>query len=299
MTKFVKHTAAALTSVKALFRRAVYCADQKDKNHTDKLVLPSRNHNCAGNKIWHFLLAVLRRFVTYLRMRQGRRGKRTAKKWVEIIYSSENGKVKRNDGTVEPCLDQNERDLIEKKLLAGPIGCGSGRLTWHLCLVTGRCDLHMLTGIHDENGTIWLNNGFGHGGKNLKLALERIEEEALCEINRRRPSNLQLQMPRQVHVSSRKKAGKKTLAQKLAKIGWHGEHDKLAVAVKKLGYKVIKQTAKTITVESAAQKPGGKEKRTRYNIATLAGTGGSGGHSSSPNGPQNGSQGLEITGPDM
>lgn len=302
MIKPVKHSAAARRSIKVLWRRVRYIADPEDKNHADKVVLPSRNHNCGGNKSWHFLLNVLRRFHKYKKRREGKRGKRTRKKWDEYIYSSENGSVVRADGTMEPCLSSDERDSVERGFLAGPIGQGSARLGWHICKITGRCDLHLLPSIHDDDGVIWTNHGFGHGKKNLKLALERIEEELLRQLNRRRAQDRQLQTPRQAHIRSRKEAGEKTLAQKLAAIGWHGQHDKLAAAVQQLGLKVITQTPKTITVEAPARKPGGKEKRTRYTISTLGGDAGSGGMGSlpiSPSGPQPGSQGLKLIGPDM
>lgn len=284
--------------MKVLFCRVRYIADPDDKNHADKVVLPSRNHNCAGNKMWHFLLSVIRRFHKYKERRQGKRGKRTRKKWEEYIYSSENGSMVGVDGTKEPCLNSDERDILERGFLAGPIGRGSARLGWHICKITGRCDLHILPSIHDAVGVIWTNQGFGNGKKNLKLELERIEEKLLRQINRRRAHDRQLKTPRQAHTSSRKKAGKKTLAQKLAAIGWAGQHDKLAAAVQKLGYKVIKQTAKTITVDAPARKPGGKQKRTRYTISTLAGNVGGGGKASgSPDSLRPG--GLNIIGPNM
>ena len=299
MIKAVKHSAAARTSIKVLWRRVRYIADPDDKNHEDKEVLPSRNYHCTGNTMWHFLLNVVRRFQKYKKRREGKRGKRTKKKWEEYVYSSPNGSMVRDDGTMEPCLNSLERDMVERCFLAGPLGCGSARLGWHICKVTGRCDLHILTSIHDDHGVIWTNDQFGHGKKNLKLELERIEEEFLRQLNRQRANDRQLQTPRHAHIRSRKEAGKKTLAQKLAALGWHGQHDKLAAAVQQLGYKVFKQTAKTITIDAPAGKPDGKEKRTRYTISTLAGNGGSGGMASPPGGPQPGSQGLGIIGPDM
>lgn len=204
---------------------------------------------------------------------------------------------------MEPCLNSDERDIVERRFLEGPIGRGSARLGWHICRITGRCDLHILPSIHDDYGVIWTNDGFGNGKKNLKLELERLEEEILRQLNTRRAQDRQLQNPRQVHTRNRKKAGKKTLAQKLADIGWDGQHDKLAAAVRRLGYKVFKQTAKTITVDAPARKPSGKEKRTRYTISTLAGKVGSGEMASpkqtSPDGLPSGNQGLNLIGPDM
>jgi len=305
MIKPVKHPPARSKSLNVLGNRVRYIEDSEHENHHGKIVLPSRNYKCGGQEARDFLFAITQGIQRYVQRREGLRGKRTERSWGEYVYSSEEGTVPKADGTaMEPCLSAEERDAVEQALLAGPFGRSPCRTAWHIDVQSGRCDCHFLVGAHDDRGVIWANDGFGKGKKNLKLELERIEEAIVARLNlRRRPPGRQLRTPREAHIRSRKKAGKKTLAQKLAALGWNGQPDKLAPLVEKLGYQVIKQTAKTITVDAAAQKPDGKRKRRRYTISTLGGNGGGGTKGGAPSTMSGGGkprdQELHIIGPDM
>ena len=268
MIKPSPHSAGAKTSLKVLWRQVLYIADPDDSNHVDKLVLPSRNHNCGGQEARHFLFAVMRKRSVYNHRRCGKRGKRTKRKWEEYIYSSENGMVPIADGTgMEPCLNDDERQLVEKRLLAGPIGRGSARLGWHIDKKTGRCDCHILVSVHDDYGVVWMNDGFGKGKMNLGLELERIEERLVEKLNAERPPPLWLKTTRQRHREKRKMAGNPTFAEKLVIAGWDGKMDSLQTAAEKAKYQVIKQTKGTIEVKLVEE--GKRQKESRYHLETL------------------------------
>lgn len=268
MIKPAKHSTPARTSLKVLERRVRYIADPDHGNHAAKLVLPSKNHNCSGQGASDFMQAVQEGIGRYQSRREGRRGKRTRRIWEEYCYSSPEGSVPKADGSgMEPCLNPDECAEAERRFLAGPLGRGSCRHGWHIDLVTGRCDWHCLAGEHDSRGVIWANDGFGKGQKNLKLELERIEEDLLAELNRRRPPHQQLKSARQRNKEKRRKAGKLTFAQKLVVIGWDGTPKTLTEAAERAGYVVHAKTKKSITVHSKACKS--KPKVIRYTIATL------------------------------
>ena len=268
MIKVAKHSASSRKSMRGLADRVIYIEDPVHKNHQNKLVLESKNHRCGGCTAKDFMISIIGGFHRYNKCREGKRGKRTKKLWEEFCYSSEEGSVPRPDGSgMEACLNVEEREKAEQRILKGPIGRGSVRLNWHIDLITGRCDCHFLVGIHDEKGVIWINDVFGHGKKSLKLELERIEEELLQELNRRRSNDLQLQTPRQRHIQARKKAGKMTFAMKLVAVRWDGTSETLSNAAQQAGYFVHNQTAKAITVHSLEFKK--KPKEIRYNLPNL------------------------------
>lgn len=268
MIKPVKHPPNKRTSLNVLWVRVRYIADPNHKNHIGKLVLPSKNHRCAGKEEKDFLLAIILGIQRYVLRRAGKRGKRTKRSWGEYCYSSEEGTVQRKDASgMEPCLNADEREVVESRFLAGPLGRGAGRHGWHIDLVTGRCDWHDLGGEHDDRGVIWPNDGFGKGKKCLKLELERIEEDLLAELNRRRPPDQQLKTTRQRHVENRRKAGNLTFAQKLVAGKWDGTPETLTETANRAGYVVHAQTAKSITVHSIDFKI--EPKKIRYVIETL------------------------------
>ena len=169
-----------------------------------------------------------------------------------------------------PCLSEEERKMVERAFLSGPFGKAATRYGWHVDKKTGRCDCHFLVcayGVEDPS-IPWINNGFGHGKKQLQLALERIEEAFVAALNVQRSRELQLLTPRQVHIKNRKLAGKKTLAQKLVDHNWDGQADTLEKAVLSIGYTAKLVTPKTIIVKAPVGK-NNKQKETTYVIATL------------------------------
>jgi len=268
MIKQAPHSAESKTSMTVLARRVKYIADPDDKNHQNKQVLPSKNHHCRGQAAEDFVQAIEEGVRRYCLYREGKRGKCTKRRWEEYCYSSQEGTLPRSDGSgMEPCLNEVEREKLEQGFLAGPIGRAPVRFGWHIDSITGRCDCHFLVGVHDDQGVIWMNDGFGHGKKNLKLLLERIEEEIIDALNRRRMRDRQLKTARQRHEENRRKAGKFTFAQKLAIAGWGGKPESLPKAARLAGYDCLAQTVKSITVQSiqVVKRP----KKNRYTLATL------------------------------
>lgn len=251
-----------------LWRRVRYVENPNDKNHLEKEVLPSKNHNCTGPHVRHFLFGVARRQQRYLKRREGKRGKRTKRKWEEYVYSSQEGTVPRADGLgKEPCLCAEERRKVEENFLAGPFRNAAVRFGWHIDKTSGRCDCHFLVGEHDDDGIVWQYHGFGKGKKNLKLEFERIEEKFISELNKGRPAIRWLKNARQMHKANRRKAGNLTFAQKLARVGWNGSTNTLVDLARRLGYKIIAQGEKSITVSNRNST---KNKSIRYTITTLA-----------------------------
>lgn len=267
MIKPVKHSKSDRSSLKVLWTRVRYVSDPNDKNHRGKDISQSWNHNCAGQKPKHFLFAVARSRQKYVKRRQGKRGKRTRKKWEEYVYSSENGMVRREDGAgMQPCLSQIERNKVEEDFLPGPFAKASVRVGWHIDRLTGRCDCHFLVSEYDDQGIVWQNDGFGKGKKNLKLELERIEENLLRELNKGRPPDQNLENARQRHMANCRKVGKLTFAQKLAKAGWDENAHTLVKLAEQLGYEVLATGGKSITVRNKMTR---NPKAIQYGIATL------------------------------
>ncbi len=112
-----------------------------------------------------------------------------------------------------------------------------------------------------------VNDGFGKGGKSLKLELERIEEDLVMVLNRGRPPDRQLRTARQRHKEKRLEAGKQTFAEKLAASSWDGNPETLTEIAERAGYVVHSQSKKSITVHSTEFKK--NPKIMDYNIPTL------------------------------
>jgi hypothetical protein len=268
MIKPLCHSREKRSSVESLIVRVRYIADSTHKNHLNKLVLPSKNHDCLDDSVDEFIRSGDDRRKAYLQRREGLKGKRTKFLWREFMFSSEEGTVEKVDGTGrKPRINDEERGEVERAFLAGPLGRGPCRHGWHIDMKTGRCDWHCLCGEHDIEGRIWVNDGFGKGKKCLKLELERIEEVLLARLNKKRPPERQLKTARQRHREKRKKAGKLTCAEKLAAGKWDGTPEKLTEAAEQAGYVVHTQTKKSITVQSLDCKK--RPKIIRYGIATL------------------------------
>ena len=264
MIKIVKHSRTSLSRLGVLERRARYIENAAHRHHRNKRVVGVRNMRCLGESLRALVVSVELRFEDYLFARAGKCGKRTARKWLEIIYSSPLSERRDGEGNVIPCLDKRERNIVEEAMFAGLMSGCLGRLGWHVDIETGRCDMHIVASSINDRNRPWINDGFGHGGKNLKLELERIEERALHAINRDRAPEHRILTPREVHTLKRKKSGKQTLAEKLAKAAWDGEVSSLPAALIKLGYQIAKQTAKKIWVQATESK-----KTIAYRLATL------------------------------
>ncbi len=264
MIKLVSHSPIARTQLGRLVRRAEYLGDAKHRNHIGKTITGLRNIDCIDQSALALRVEVEIKFEDYLFFRSGKRGKRTSRRWEELIYSSPPSTQRDENSNVLPCLDERERDIIEQAILAGPVRGCPARLAWHIDLETGRCDLHILVSEINELNVVWVNHEYGHGKKNLKLELERVEEEALDIINRNRDLEHKIPTPRQVHARKRKSAGKETLAEKLARAGWDGDVSSLLLLLRELGYKIIKNTAKRIWVQAKTS-----SKTIAYGLATL------------------------------
>ncbi len=265
MIKFAPHSSTALTRLSELEKRAAYIADQKHTNHAGKTILGVRNVNCPGASVTALRIAVILKFEDYVFSRKGRRGKRSSKKWLEIIYSSPPSTRRDENGKIVPCLDATERALIEEAIITeGPPKDCPARLGWHIDDNTGRCDLHIVVSTINDGDRVWTNDGFGHGGKNLNLEFERIEAKALEAINRNREPEHRILTPRQVRHRKLKKLGRKTLAEKLAAANWDGMRASLRNVLQQLGYIILTMTPKRVRVRLKSS-----TKTVAYNLETL------------------------------
>jgi hypothetical protein len=264
MIKFAPHSRTALTRLTDLEKRAAYISDKEHPNHDSKTISGVRNVNCPGSSVTALCIAVVLRFEDYLFARKGRRGKRTSLKWLELIYSSPPSTRRDDKGEIMPCLDATERARIEEAILEGPPKNCPARLGWHIDKKTGRCDLHIVVAMINQHGRPWINDGFGHGGKNLTLEFERIETRTLEIINRSREPQHRILTPREVRQRTLKRLGRKTLAQKLAAADWNGMLASLSKVLQQLGYSILKLTPKRIWLIAKNSK-----KAIAYNIGTL------------------------------
>jgi len=264
MIKLVRHSAWARTQLGRLEQRAKYLGDQNHPNHLNKIVLPPRNVHCVGDSALAIRVAAAVKFDSYLCHRGGKRGKRTRRKWEEIVYSTPPSTQEDEKGKMLPCLTQDERDRIESVFLKGPIQGCPARLAWHIDQESGRCDLHVLVSAINDRAVVWLNDGFGKGQQNLKLELERLVELALELINLRRRGQHPILTARQAHDRNRRKAGKLTLAEKLAGQQWDGRIASLPRVLIELGYELIKLTEKQIVIQAQ-----NSAKILRYGLKTL------------------------------
>jgi hypothetical protein len=93
--------------------------------------------------------------------------------------------------------------------------------------------------------------------------MERVEDQVLELLNQRRRRERRILSARETRRLALIKAGKKTVGQQLAKV-WDGKRETLKAALRKLGYFVLKMTAKTVQIaRNAWSRP------RQYVIATL------------------------------
>jgi hypothetical protein len=253
--KRTRFSRASRGSLKRLIDRCDYSADADHPNHVGKIIHRPTTAGCDGITVDDFLTKILDLYQAYEKGRAGKKGNRTTKLFEEFVYSCPIGTF----------LSPAERKTVNGGLRQRLWNNVPILPVWHEDPVSGRSDLHVLAGAYTDSDPplVFTSAGFGHGAKNILLEMERAEDEVLQLLNQRRARERWILSARETRRLALIKAGKKTLVQRLAKI-WDGKGKTLQDALLKLGYFVLKLTAKTVTVaRNAAARP------RRYLIATL------------------------------
>jgi hypothetical protein len=251
-TRFSKTSRASL---KRLIDRCDYIQDAGHPNHTGKIIHPAVASGCSGIKVDDFLTRVLDLYGGYERSRAGKKGNRTTKLFEEFVYSS----------PADVALSKQERQTVREELRQRLWSNVPILAAWHEDPLLGRSDLHFLTGAHTDSDPplVYTSASYGHGKKHIALEMERAEDQVLLLLNRQRARERWILSARETKRLAMAKAGKKTLAQRLAKV-WDGKRETLKEALRKLGYLVLKLTAKTVRIAlNAWSRP------RQYVIATL------------------------------
>ena len=239
MIKRTRFSRTSRASLKRLIDRCDYYSDPGHQNHIGKILHPPTAHGSGGGGADYFLNKILDLYGAYEKSRAGKKGNRTTKLFEEFIYSS----------PPFACLSKEERQTIKTGLLNRFLPNVPVLAAWHEDPLSGRSDLHLLTGAHTDSDPplVFTSAGYGNGNKHILLALERAADEVIHEINLRRRRDQWLLSARETKRLAMIKAGKKTLAQQLAKV-WDGQRKTLAAALRRLGYLVLKMTAKTVLI---------------------------------------------------
>ncbi len=254
----IRQTVFSITSrgsLATLLGRAVYLPSTEHTNHLGKVIHPVGVYHCTGDSVLDFLSTVLESLDRYLEARKGKKGNCTRKLLEEFIQSFDEGA----DLSAEERKFTKEQ-FIEKMFRHVPLMVGE-----HEDTILERVDLHFVVGgyTNHQPPRVFTTDGFGHGGKNILLEMERVEAAILKVINAKRPPERQILSAREKKKLLMKKKGIKSLGQKLAG-NWNGRRATLRRALLQLGYYVRKMTAETVTVARNAWSRG-----RRYLIETL------------------------------
>lgn len=266
----VDRSSARASSRLVLAKRVKYISDPDDPNHSgekEKTIYPARNYNVAGGdqSAAAFIAHVIALDADYSRGRKGKPGKRSSRLFEELIYSSMS----------EAWLNAAEREEIERKIVRRFGSMAACRTAWHVDKNTGRCDLHVLLSAknldYPAQVTLWAEFG-GDGGKHIYDVMDQIDGEIATHLNRSL-SKLLHRSAKSWHKGKVAKliGAQVPLAQELAsryllKKKNPNEIDECSIveALKGLGHKVVKVTARSISIVFR-----GREKPRRYNLADL------------------------------
>ena len=122
-----------LRSIKSLSKYLDYLADPGHKDHEGMTLLAGRNYGCADDSPKSFVDGVKKSRADYIAGRNGLDGKRIRDQWRELIFNAGKGVYH----------TQEERDLIEKKIIAEFAPTAVARAVWHIA-PDGHDDLHIL-----------------------------------------------------------------------------------------------------------------------------------------------------------
>ena len=250
MIKRVKRSPRRAASSAVLTERVDYISDPLHDDHLDKTILPARNYGCPDQTKESFIALVIDLDDRYRdsRARARKCGKRTARIFDEVIYSSEK----------EAFLTQKELDEIEKKImdkLMAKYQDAAIRTAWHIS-PNGRADLHLL--ISAKAAIITAKSTkyevvFGRAVGNSIIAFQTVDREISTLLNanpERRLTHtaaIDVQIKRTIAKYKVKKPA--TLAQQIAKkFRQEVTAENLGAILQKLGHKLAKITKGTAYV---------------------------------------------------
>lgn len=212
-----------------------------------------------------FIADVIRLNDDYFRCRGGKLGKRSHRLVEELVYSS----------MVGAWLTAEERQEIEKRIVARFGSLAVCRTAWHVDEKTGRCDLHVLISAknmdYPPSLTLWANFG-GRDRDHIYATMDSLDVEITRFLNRRPERQKTIKSAKLRHMEATVEViGRRVpLADELA---WYFykiekpakiDEDAITAAIKALRHKVLKVPGRSVSVVFR----GRKEPR-RYNLADL------------------------------
>jgi len=268
MIKLVRRSAIKASSKATLAERVDYISDPNHKDHIGKLILRAKNYNCLDQSAESFKNEVINLDRAYKQYRRGKKGKCSPRILEEIIYSTAKG--------AHP--NQEEREGIEKKVVATYASRAACRTAWHYNDKTGRADLHLLFSTKNNDFppalTLWADFG-GRGGRNLNASFDSLDNEITHLLNRNQERMEKLKSAESVRkdkvvvVQGTKPPLWKELADKYPS---NIDEENVREAIEALGYRVTKHTKKSVSVQFSKNALGPKGKPVkvcRYNLINL------------------------------
>ena len=199
MIKLVKRNPSNASSKAKLAERVAYISDPAHKDHLAKTILPARNYNCPDPSGDSFISEVIRLDAEYRNSREGRRGKRSARLFEEVIYSSPHGAN----------LNDLERESVESMIVNLVGRTTACRTAWHLDNDTGRADLHVFLAAKNRDYpprvTLWADYG-GKEGKHVFAEFDRLDVAITRHINKAPDRKIKLKSAEQVRKEKASKA---------------------------------------------------------------------------------------------
>jgi len=123
-----------------------YLEDPTHEDHEGITLLPGRNYNCGPSRE-DLIAAVERMHENYIEIKDAKKhNRRTYNLWDEIIHNLGEGCY----------VTPEERDAIERRIIAKLCPDTPARATWHINEATGECDLHIVFAVKRPNGKLTL-----------------------------------------------------------------------------------------------------------------------------------------------
>ena len=267
----VNRCTARAASPAVLEKRVDYISDPDHPDHSGekkKTIYQARNYNVPyGDQSPEAFTTALNRLIEdYFRCRSGKRGKRSRRLFEELIYSSQPG----------AWLTAEERNEIERRIVARFGAMAVCRTAWHVDEKTGRCDLHVIVSAKNLDYppalTLWAEFG-GSGNDHIYAEMDMLDVEITRYLNRtpeRQKAKCKSAKRRHREATAAVIGKREPLADELA---WYFrkrvtpaeiDSDVITAAIKTLGHEVAKVTGRSVSVVFRCRK-----KPRRYNLADL------------------------------
>jgi len=255
-----------------LNQRVIYISDPNHPDHSgekEKMIHPAKNYHVPGSdqSPEAFVREVLRIDKSYHDCRFGKKGKRSPRLYEEIIYSTEEG----------AWLTKEERDEIERRIVARFGAIAVCRTAWHVGEKNGRCDMHLLLSAknldYPPGMTLWAEFG-GSNCDHIYAAMDRLDVEITRYLNRtpeRQKAKLKSAKRRHRDVTAKVIGRQAPLAEELAKY-FLSQKKKLTevnetdivAAIESFGHEIVLPIGRTVAVRFR-----GRKKIRKYNLASL------------------------------